>query len=249
MVQLSRSTAVVTGGGSGIGAAVARLLAAAGASVVVADLDEAAAVAVENEIVAAGGVAAAFPADVGRPEDAAALVTFARQRFGDLRLAVNNAGVGSTGTLLGDHTDEDWQRILTVNLTGVFYGLRAQLPAIADAGGGAVVNIASVMGTVATPGSAAYTAAKHGVVGLTKTAALEYAASGVRVNAVGPGYIETPLLDGRGPRDRAALVERTPLGRLGTPEDVAALVVFLLGEGAAFITGSFHLVDGGYCAR
>ena len=166
-----------------------------------------------------------------------------------LRIAVNNAGIGGANATVGEYPVDSWRSVIDVNLNGVFYGMRAQLPAIAANGGGAVVNMASVLGSVGIPGSAAYVTAKHGVVGLTRNAALEYGEQQVRVNAVGPGFIHTPLVDANLDTDsQQALAAKHAAGRLGTPEEVAAVVAFLASDAATFVTGSYHLVDGGYAA-
>lgn len=241
-------SAIVTGAGSGIGRAVARLLAANGAAVLVTDLDPTAADAVTAEIVAAGGVAKAFVGDAADAAVAERAVATANE-LAPLRIAVNNAGIGGPATPVGDYPLDAWRKVIDVNLSGVFVNMRAQLPAIVANGGGAIVNMASVLGSVGIAGSSAYVTTKHGLLGLTKNAALEYGDQGVRITAVGPGFITTPLLEANLDADaQAALAAKHALGRLGTSEEVAALVAFLVSDAATFVTGSYHLVDGGYAA-
>ncbi|MFJ4124460.1 SDR family NAD(P)-dependent oxidoreductase [[Kitasatospora] papulosa] len=246
--EFAGKVALVTGGASGIGLALSRRLAASGAAVVVADHNEESARKAAAELEATGARAAAVALDVTDPASVEAGVRFAVDTFGGLHLAVNNAGIGGPSLPTGEYGIEDWNRVVATNLSGVFYSMRYELPAILAAGGGAVVNISSILGTNGFAGSPAYAAAKHGVVGLTKSAALEYAARNVRINAVGPGFIDTPLLrDTDGPA-RDHLVSLHPAGRLGTSEEVAELTAFLLSDRASFIHGSYHLVDGGYSA-
>ncbi|MEW2603465.1 MULTISPECIES: SDR family NAD(P)-dependent oxidoreductase [Streptomyces] len=246
--EFAGKVALVTGGASGIGLALSRRLAASGAAVVVADHNEESARKAAAELEATGARASAVALDVTDPASVEAGVRFVVDTFGGLHLAVNNAGIGGPSLPTGEYGIEDWNRVVATNLSGVFYSMRYELPAILAAGGGAVVNISSILGTNGFAGSPAYAAAKHGVVGLTKSAALEYAAQNVRINAVGPGFIDTPLLrDTDGPA-RDHLVSLHPAGRLGTSEEVAELTAFLLSDRASFIHGSYHLVDGGYSA-
>lgn len=251
MSELANKVALVTGAGSGIGRATATLLAREGAAVVVSDIADDAGEETVRAIVAAGGTASFVRADVSKPEECEALVRAAIERYGALHLACNNAGIGGPRAATGEYPLDGWERVIGINLSGVFYCLRYELPAMLAAGGGAIVNIASVLGQVALSGSPAYVAAKHGVVGLTRTAATEYAAAGIRVNAVGPGFIRTPLVSGleADPERMQQVVGLHPIGRLGTAEEVAELVLWLLSGRASFVTGAYYPVDGGYLAR
>ena len=242
--------AIVTGGASGIGAAIARQLAGSGAKVVVADLDEDGARKVAEAIAAEGGVAVGVAADVSSAVEVEAMVETARRHYGGLHLAVNNAGIGGASAPTGVYALESWHKVIATNLDSVFYGLRYQIPAIIASGGGAIVNMASILGSVGFANAPAYVAAKHGVVGLTKVAAMEYARHGIRINSIGPAFIDTPLLSKNLDADTlAAIAGMHPVGRLGTSAEVATLTLFLLSDDASFITGSYHLVDGGYTAQ
>ncbi len=243
-------TAIITGAGSGIGAAIARELGASGAHVIISDMDASSAEAIAAEITQAGGRADACVADVADAAAVEKLVDFAVEKGGALHMAVNNAGIGGPSAPLGEYPLDGWRKVIDVNLNGVFYGMRYQIPAMRAGGGGAIVNIGSILSSVGFANASAYVAAKHAVAGMTKTAAMEHAGDGIRINAVGPAFIDTPLLS---KNLDASVIEQLaglhPVGRLGTAEEVSALVCFLLSKRASFITGSYHLVDGAYTAR
>lgn len=250
-MQLRDKVAIVTGAASGIGRAVALAYAREGARVVVSDIDEGDGQGTVRMIGEArhGAEAIFVRADASKPGDHEALVRAAVERFGGLHVACNNAGIGGELNPAGEMSVAGWQKVIELNLSGVFYAVRAQLPAMLESGGGAIVNLASILGQVGTAKSSGYVAAKHGVVGLTKAAALEYATRGVRINAVGPGYIDTPLLADLPEAARNALVALHPIGRLGRAEEVAELVLWLSGDRASFVTGAYYPVDGGYLAQ
>lgn len=245
---MNGKTVIITGAGSGIGRAAALKFAQNGANVVISDINETTGRAAADEVEKAGGRALFVLADTSIPEDNERLTEAAVKHFGKLDCAVNNAGIGSIGKRTANYDISHWDKVISVNLSGVFYGMQPQLREMLKTGGGAIVNISSVLGVTAYPGSVAYIAAKHGVIGLTKTAAVEYAKGNIRVNAVGPGYTETPLLSRYDEEKRAATVARHPVGRLGKAEEIANLIYWLCSDEASFVTGAYYPADGGYTA-
>jgi len=249
MDNLKNKVALITGAGSGIGKAIAVLYASAGARVVVSDIDEKGGNATMSTIKANGGDAIFVKADTAIPEEHKKLVDQTVRQFGGLHIAVNNAGIGGPLNKVSEYPIDGWDKVISINLSGVFYGMHYQIPAMIHSGGGSIVNMASILGKVGTKGSPAYVAAKHGVIGLTEAAALEYADQGVRINAIGPGYIQTPLLDILDDTTINLLKGLHPMGRLGQPEEVAELALWLNSDKASFVTGSYYNVDGGYLAQ
>lgn len=248
--MLKNKIALITGAGSGIGEATAMLFAQNGASIVLADMDTDGAERVLAAIEKEGGKGMVVKTDVSKPAECEKLVAETVKKFGRLDIAVNNAGIGGPAALVGDYPIEDWDKVIAINLSGVFYGMRYQIPAMLKNGGGAIVNMASILGKVGFPMSSAYVTAKHGVVGLTENAALEYATQGIRVNAVGPGFIKTPLLDKNLTDEQlTGIAAMHPMQRLGTAQEVAELVLWLASDKASFVTGSYYNVDGGYLAH
>jgi NAD(P)-dependent dehydrogenase (short-subunit alcohol dehydrogenase family) len=243
-------TAIVTGGSFGIGRATAIAFAKAGANVIVADVIE------DNEtidaITKAGGKAVFVKCDVAKENEVKAMVKAAIDNYGRLDYAFNNAGIeGLAGSTI-DCTNENWERTIGVNLTGVWYCMKHQIPEMLKTGNAAIVNCASIAGLVGFPGLPAYVASKHALVGLTKTTALEFAKAGLRVNAVCPGVIKTPMIDrftGKKKEAEQQFVAGEPIGRMGEPEEVAEVVLFLCSDKASFVTGHAMAVDGGWVAQ
>lgn len=248
MKTVANKVVLITGAGSGIGKETALLFAREGARVVVSDIDEQNGQQVADAITKSGGEAFFVKADTSSAEDNENLVKQVLKKYGALNITVNNAGIGGPLAPVGEYPLDGWQKVIGINLSGVFYGMRYQLPAMKK--GGSIINISSILGSAGTANSPAYVAAKHGVVGLTKSAALDYAAQGIRVNAVGPGYIKTPLLENALDEPTLKMLEGLhPIGRLGMASEVAELILWLGSDKASFVTGSYYAVDGGYLAQ
>lgn len=242
-------TALVTGAASGIGKAVALLFGQYGANVMVSDIDPVQGQQVADQLNATGTNARFCRADVSDPVQCQQLVQKTVDAFGSLDMACNNAGIIGEQSLTADYSLDGWQRIINVNLNSVFFCLKYELTVMSKQGAGVIINMASILGQVGTFELAGYVTAKHGVVGLTQTAAIEYAPKNIRINAVGPGYIDTPLLSDMSGDVKQQLISLHPIGRLGKAEEVAELVIWLSSDKASFVTGSYYPVDGGYLAR
>lgn len=250
-MEFEGKVALVTGAASGIGESTALLYAKNGAKVVVADVDDKGGQETVGRIKEAGSEAIYVHADVSKPEDCRNLVEKTVAEFGRLDFACNNAGIGGEQNPVGQLSIEGWDKTIAIDLSGVFYCMRYEIEAMLKNGGGSIVNMASILGQVGFAGAAAYVSAKHGVVGLTRTAALEYSKQGIRVNAVAPAFIQTPMIEAATADTNVeqALIEAHPIGRLGKPQEIAELVIWLSSDKASFITGSYVEADGGYLAR
>lgn len=250
MADEERKVAFVTGGSSGIGRATVKAFASKGYAVAIADRDEAGGKAVEAEIRQAGGEALFLTCDTSDDASVKQAVEGAVAAFGRLDAAFNAAGIdGEQGRATADCSRENWDRVLAIDLTGVWLCMRHQIPAMLASGGGSIVNCSSSAGIAGAPNFAAYCAAKHGVVGLTKAAALEYVRQGIRVNAVAPGMIETPMTAGLPDELVEQLCNVMPAGRMGKPEEIASAVLWLTDPSASFVTGQVVPVDGGYTSQ
>lgn len=251
MKVLDKKVAIVTGAGSGFGRAMSELYAKEGAKVVVSDIAVEQGEETVDAIIKDGGEAIFVKVDVSKPEENENLVKEAVKHFGRLDIAFNNAGIGGANAPIGEYPIEDWNKIILINLSSVFYGMHYQIPQMLKNGGGVIVNMASVLGQVGFAGAAGYVAAKHGVIGLTKNVALEYGQQNIRANAVCPGFVETHLTNDL-MADKEVydfLICKHPMGRLGKVDEVVDLVLWLSSDRASFCNGGYYSVDGGYLAK
>lgn len=248
-MDLKDKVALITGAASGIGESAAHLFAKSGAKLLLTDINEEKGKSLVAKIKSSGGEAVFYMADIARPEASEKSVAEAVKHFGKLDIAVNNAGIGGEQAATGEYSIAAWDKVISINLSGVFYGMRYQIPEMLKHGKGSIINVASILGNVGFANSAAYVAAKHGVVGLTKSAALEYSAKGIRVNSVGPAFIKTPLLKDLEEDLLKQLVNVHPIGRLEDPEEVAEILLWLASDRSSFATGAYYPIDGGYLAQ
>lgn len=245
--ELEGKVAIVTGGGSGIGKMSSLLYAQSGAKVVVADISERDGQNVADEIVEKGGEAIFVKTDVSQAQDNENLVNKALEVYGKLDIAFNNAGIKGSIAPLAEYPIEEWNKILQVNLSSVFYGMHYQIPAMLKSGGGNIVNTVSIMAQLAAYGNSGYVATKHGVLGLTKSASVEYGKLGIRANAVAPGFTETPMFVDSVTQDFLdEKVKKQGMGRMGTPQEIANMVLWLSGDKSSFCNGGLYVVDGGF---
>lgn len=247
--DMQGKVALVTGAGSGIGEATALLYARHGAKVVVSDINEEGGHATVDKIKAGGGEAIFVKTDVSKPEDCENMIQATLDNFGKLDMACNNAGIGGEQGPVGEMSIENWKHVMAVNLDSIFYCMKYEINAMLKNGGGSIANISSILGSVGFAGASAYTASKHGMIGLTKNVALDYATQGIRANTIGPAFIDTPLLAGLDDKLKQMLNSLHPVGHIGKAEDVAEIVVWITGDKAKFVTGSYYPVDGGYLAQ
>ncbi|MGO3107728.1 MAG: SDR family NAD(P)-dependent oxidoreductase [Sphingobacterium sp.] len=247
MGVLENKVAIVTGGASGIGKAIVEIFLEEGAKVVIADINEELGLAMLEEN--SEGNLVLIKADSASTEDSEKIVSAAVENFGALHIAVNNAGIGGPSTDVGNYPLDLWNKVIDINLNGVFYGMHFQLPEMEKVGG-SIINMASILGEVGFANSSAYAAAKHGVVGLTKSTAWEYGTRDVRINAIGPGFIKTPMIDNEiNDETQQYLASQHALQRLGSPREVAELALWLASEKSSFATGGYYPIDGGYLAK
>ena len=241
--------ALVTGGASGIGEACVLAFANAGAKVAIVDVDSKLGEKTITSVKQAGGDAIFLQVDVSDPEAVEKMIADTVSAFGRLDIAVNNAGIGGELNSTGNYSVEGWRKVIDVNLNSIFYCMRYEIPQMLLQGNGSIVNMSSILGVVGMANSPAYVASKHGIIGLTKTAALEYGKQGIRINAVGPAFIKTPLLNALDEQTQTYLSGLHAIGRMGESLEVANLVEFLCSDQASFLTGGYYLVDGGYTAQ
>lgn len=246
---LNEKVALVTGAAAGLGRSIAECYAKNGARVVVADINDEPGEETVRRITEAGGTAAYFHTDSSSEQENAALVAFAVDTFGRLDIACNNAGIAPPSTPLAEVPTELWRRTLSIDLDGVFFGIKAQIPAMLGNGGGTIVNMASILGQVGFLGLGPYVAAKHAVIGLTKQIAVDYAAQGIRAIAIGPAFIKTGLEKALDPDSRAALDSSHPVGRMGEPDEVGEVVAAVSSDTWSFVNGAYLPIDGGYLSR
>ncbi|MBN9296276.1 MAG: glucose 1-dehydrogenase [Filimonas sp.] len=247
-ISFKNKVAFVAGASEGIGAAIAKTLAKAGAAVGLMARRAEPLQKLEKEIKEAGWEALSIAGDVSKPEDVERAITATIEKFGGLHLAVNNAAISGEFSLLHEQTIDNWRKVMSINLDGIFYGMKYEVAAMLQSGGGSIVNIGSVEGHTILPYNTAYTTSKHGLAGLTQTAAKDYARMRIRVNTVSPGVIKTPLVDSQ-PEISGKMTEVIPIGRIGDPQEIANTVAFLLSDLSSYTTGADFVVDGAYLLR